>query len=318
MRGWFLERHLQPMLARFSPAEDGAEHITRDAVAFVQDAGPRLGPHDHPPSPADQIATPCFREGWRPHAYCLPVPNDAPAGPALGGHLGQPEIFLGTDQRPTPQCQGIGLWPAAGIFNAPHCPEKLCQCLSRKAPGSARSLRFGVRPPASYADAHAGTVECGVCPRCAQAAHPRQRRRGPANGWCLFSRRDLACGWWSPDHRPRGGGSPTTGTAWSSLRRPGGMEAPGWIRPIAENGLTTFIQPQRVAECRPPPWSISTTTSFTHQSGRFQLADSHRAQLPPVDQNGRRHHHAFAFLEVAFVSRRRRGPSPPCGIDQGA
>jgi len=130
----FLERHLQPMLARFPGLKMVLEHITTaDAVAFVQDAGPQLAatitPHHL------QInRNAMFQGGLRPHAYCLPVAKRELHRLALrwAATSGNPKFFLGTDSAPHPRIAKESACGCAGIFNAPHALESYAQVFEQE------------------------------------------------------------------------------------------------------------------------------------------------------------------------------------------
>jgi len=152
--------------------------------------------------PFTQINRNATVPGAAAHAYLLPDGQNGNAPPALRwAPLVTPKIFSRhrfTPQRP--QCQGIGLLAAAGI-SMPHALETIPMCLSRKAPGSTRSLRFGVRPRFYGLRQRARWNAC-VAPRFAQAASTRQRRGLPTAGAFFRRGENLAPGGlWSLIHR---------------------------------------------------------------------------------------------------------------------
>ncbi|MFO1081645.1 MAG: dihydroorotase [Reyranellaceae bacterium] len=116
----FLDKVLAPLLHRHQGLKVVLEHITtREGVAFVEAAGPRVGgtitPH-HLSFNRNAL----FKGGIRPHLYCLPIAKREEHRLALrrAATTGA-QFFLGTDTAPhtadTKEC-ACG---CAGIFNAP-------------------------------------------------------------------------------------------------------------------------------------------------------------------------------------------------------
>ena len=116
----FLDKVLSPLLRRHEGLKVVLEHITtREGVAFVEAAGPRVGgtitPH-HLSFNRNAL----FKGGIRPHLYCLPIAKREEHRLALrrAATTGT-QFFLGTDTAPhtadTKEC-ACG---CAGIFNAP-------------------------------------------------------------------------------------------------------------------------------------------------------------------------------------------------------
>jgi dihydroorotase len=146
----FLERVLEPLVARFEKLKIVVEHITtREAAVFVRTA------------PATVAATitahhlllnrnALFVGGIRPHHYCLPVikreiHREALVAAAISG---DPKFFLGTDSAPHARhtketsCGCAGVYTAhAGIelyaeaFDAAGALERLENFASRYGPG---------------------------------------------------------------------------------------------------------------------------------------------------------------------------------------
>ena len=116
----FIERHLIPIIRRFPQLKVVLEHITTcESVEFVLSA---------PPTVAATITAhhlllnrnALFRDGLRPHAYCLPVLKRETHRLALveAATSGNAKFFLGTDSAPharrAKEC-GCG---SAGIYTA--------------------------------------------------------------------------------------------------------------------------------------------------------------------------------------------------------
>lgn len=116
----FLDRVLTPLLRRHEGLKVVLEHITtREGVAFVEAAGPRVAgtitPH-HLSFNRNAL----FKGGIRPHLYCLPIAKREEHRRALRRAATRgSQFFLGTDTAPhtvdTKEC-ACG---CAGIFNAP-------------------------------------------------------------------------------------------------------------------------------------------------------------------------------------------------------
>ncbi len=116
----FIERVLVPLTRRFPTLRIVLEHITtREAVEFVRTAR----------EPVAATITPqhilynrseLFRDGLRPHAYCVPVlkresHRRAVLEAAISGH---PRFFLGTDSAPHARHAKETSCGCAGIFSA--------------------------------------------------------------------------------------------------------------------------------------------------------------------------------------------------------
>jgi dihydroorotase len=121
----FIERQLQPLLARHPGLKVVLEHITTaDAVAFVRQAGPRLAatitPHH-----LHINRNAMFAGGFRPDFYCLPVAKREKHRLALrqAATSGEPCFFLGTDSAPHARSAKEAACGCAGIFNAPFALE---------------------------------------------------------------------------------------------------------------------------------------------------------------------------------------------------
>lgn len=116
----FIERHLQPLAARFPGLKLVLEHVTtRDGVDFVTGS---------PDTVAATITAhhlllnrnAMFAGGLRPHTYCLPVlkreqHREALINAASGGNK---KFFLGTDSAPHPREAKESACGCAGIYSA--------------------------------------------------------------------------------------------------------------------------------------------------------------------------------------------------------
>jgi len=116
----FIERHLQPLRARFPGLRMVLEHITtRDAAEYVAAA------------PANLAATitahhlllnrnALFAGGINPHHYCLPILKRETHRAALvkAATSGDPRFFLGTDSAPHPRHAKESACGCAGVYSA--------------------------------------------------------------------------------------------------------------------------------------------------------------------------------------------------------
>jgi dihydroorotase len=116
----FLERVLEPLVARFTKLKIVVEHITtREAVRFVLAASPRIAAT----ITAHHLLlnrNALFAGGVRPHHYCLPVVKreahrEALVEAATGGN---PKFFLGTDSAPHARHTKEAECGCAGIYTA--------------------------------------------------------------------------------------------------------------------------------------------------------------------------------------------------------
>ncbi|MGB7407361.1 MAG: dihydroorotase, partial [Pontixanthobacter sp.] len=121
----FIDRSLRRIVADFAQLKIVFEHITtRDAVAFVDQAGPNVAAtitpqHLHINRNAMLVG------GIRPHAYCLPVAKREEHRLALrkAATSGSAQYFLGTDSAPHARDAKESSCGCAGIFNAPFALE---------------------------------------------------------------------------------------------------------------------------------------------------------------------------------------------------
>lgn len=116
----FIERHLAPLMSRFPGLKIVFEHITtRQAVQFVETAGPKLGAT----ITAHHLLynrNAMFAGGIRPHFYCLPVLKREEHRLALlaAATRGNPKFFLGTDSAPHARGAKETACGCAGIYTA--------------------------------------------------------------------------------------------------------------------------------------------------------------------------------------------------------
>jgi dihydroorotase len=121
----FIERVLEPLLARHPGLKVVLEHITTsDAVDFVRSGPARLAatitPHH-----LHINRNAMFAGGLRPDFYCLPVAKREFHRIALraAATSGNPRFFLGTDSAPHGREAKESACGCAGIFNAPFAIE---------------------------------------------------------------------------------------------------------------------------------------------------------------------------------------------------
>jgi dihydroorotase len=116
----FIEQTLSPLMRDFPELRIVLEHITTaDAVAFVREAGERLGA-TVTPQHILMNRNALFQGGIRPHHYCLPVLKRERHRQAVMGVLaeGHPRFFLGTDSAPHPKGAKESACGCAGIYSA--------------------------------------------------------------------------------------------------------------------------------------------------------------------------------------------------------
>ena len=116
----FIDQILTPLLTRFPRLKVVMEHITtRDAAAFVRDAGDRVAA-TITPQHLLYNRNHLLVGGIRPHLYCLPIlkrniHQDALIEVATSGH---PRFFLGTDSAPHTQADKEAACGCAGCYSA--------------------------------------------------------------------------------------------------------------------------------------------------------------------------------------------------------
>ena len=121
----FIERHLEPLLRRFSSLKVVLEHITTiDAIDFVEksefDIAATITPHH-----LHINRNAMFNGGLRSDFYCLPTAKREIHRIALrqAATSGKPCFFLGTDSAPHTRSFKESSCGCAGIFNAPFALE---------------------------------------------------------------------------------------------------------------------------------------------------------------------------------------------------
>ena len=130
----FIDRVLAPLRRRLPELKIVLEHVTtRDAVAFVADAGPNTAATitaHHLVINRNAI----FAGGIRPHMYCLPIAKREEHRLALrrAATSGNPKFFLGTDSAPHPAADKEAACGCAGIFTAPAALEIYTQVFAEE------------------------------------------------------------------------------------------------------------------------------------------------------------------------------------------
>jgi len=121
----FIERHLQPMLARFPKLKVVLEHITTgEAVDFVSAGGANLAA-TITPQHLLMNRNHLLVGGIRPHNFCLPVLKRRQHQEALQRAVasGSAKFFLGTDSAPHLQERKETACGCAGCYSAPAAIE---------------------------------------------------------------------------------------------------------------------------------------------------------------------------------------------------
>jgi dihydroorotase len=121
----FIERVLEPLLARHPGLKVVLEHITTsDAADFVR-SGPVTLAATITPHHLHINRNAMFAGGLRPDFYCLPVAKRELHRIALraAATSGNPKFFLGTDSAPHGREAKESACGCAGIFNAPFAIE---------------------------------------------------------------------------------------------------------------------------------------------------------------------------------------------------
>ncbi len=116
----FIDRVLAGLVRRFPRLRIVFEHITtRNGVAFVRGAGPRVGA-TITPQHLLLNRNALFKGGIRPHHFCLPVLKREVHREALieAATSGEPQFFLGTDSAPHARHTKETACGCAGIYSA--------------------------------------------------------------------------------------------------------------------------------------------------------------------------------------------------------
>ncbi|MFQ5659192.1 MAG: dihydroorotase [Gammaproteobacteria bacterium] len=130
----FIETVLEPLLQRFTGLRIVLEHITTgQAVDFVRQ-GPETLAATITPQHLMYNRNALFREGLRPHHYCLPVLKRerhrlALISIAVSGH---PRFFLGTDSAPHSRHSKENACACAGIYSAHAAIEFYAEVFERE------------------------------------------------------------------------------------------------------------------------------------------------------------------------------------------
>ena len=129
----FLERVLDPLIARFPHLKVVVEHITtREAAQFVRDAGPNIGAT----VTAHHLLlnrNALFAGGVRPHLYCLPIVKRELHRQALieAATSGNRKFFLGTDSAPHARHTKETACGCAGVYTAHAALELYAEAFDR-------------------------------------------------------------------------------------------------------------------------------------------------------------------------------------------
>jgi dihydroorotase len=130
----FIERVLEPLLARHPGLKVVLEHITTsDAVDFVR-SGPANLAATITPHHLHINRNAMFAGGLRPDFYCLPVAKRELHRIALraAATSGNPKFFLGTDSAPHDRAAKESACGCAGIYNAPYALESYLQVFEQE------------------------------------------------------------------------------------------------------------------------------------------------------------------------------------------
>lgn len=121
----FIDEVLKGVISDYPELKIVFEHITtQDAAEFVNESGSDIAatitPHH-----LDFNRNAIFKEGIRPHYYCLPIAKREKHRLALrkAATSGSPKFFLGTDTAPHAIGAKESACGCAGIFNAPYAME---------------------------------------------------------------------------------------------------------------------------------------------------------------------------------------------------
>ncbi|MEO6929524.1 MAG: dihydroorotase [Casimicrobiaceae bacterium] len=125
----FVERHLARIVAAFPALRVVVEHATtREAVQFVQSAGPRVAA-TLTPQHLLYSRNALLAGGVRPHLYCMPILKRETHRQALlqAAASGDPKFFLGTDSAPHARHAKENACGCAGCYSAPAAIELYAQ-----------------------------------------------------------------------------------------------------------------------------------------------------------------------------------------------
>ncbi|HUO78692.1 MAG TPA: dihydroorotase [Steroidobacteraceae bacterium] len=129
----FIERVLGAIVRRYPRLRVVFEHITtREGVAFVRGAGPRVAA-TITPQHLLLNRNALFEGGLRPHHYCLPVLKREAHRQALieAATGGEPRFFLGTDSAPHARHAKEAACGCAGVYSAHAAIELYAEAFER-------------------------------------------------------------------------------------------------------------------------------------------------------------------------------------------
>jgi dihydroorotase len=148
----FIQRILSTLVEDFPSLKIVLEHITtKEAVAFVQSAGPNLAA-TVTPQHLILNRNAIFAGGLRPHAYCLPVAKREKHRLAVreAATSGSPKFFLGTDSAPHARQAKESACGCAGLFNAPFALESYAIVFEEEGALDKLEIFASVHGPAFY------------------------------------------------------------------------------------------------------------------------------------------------------------------------
>jgi dihydroorotase len=148
----FIQRILSTLVEDFPSLKIVLEHITtKEAVAFVQSAGPNLAA-TVTPQHLILNRNAIFAGGLRPHAYCLPVAKREKHRLAVreAATSGSPKFFLGTDSAPHARQGKESACGCAGLFNAPFALESYAIVFEEEGALDKLEIFASVHGPAFY------------------------------------------------------------------------------------------------------------------------------------------------------------------------
>jgi len=148
----FIQRILSKLVEDFPALKIVLEHITtKEAVAFVQSAGPNLAA-TVTPQHLILNRNAIFAGGLRPHAYCLPVAKREKHRLAVreAATSGSPKFFLGTDSAPHARQAKESACGCAGLFNAPFALESYAIVFEEEGALDNLEIFASVNGPAFY------------------------------------------------------------------------------------------------------------------------------------------------------------------------
>jgi dihydroorotase len=171
----FVERELAPLAARHPRLRVVLEHVTtRAGIEFVRAAGPRVAATLTPQHLLLNRGA-MFRDGLRPHLYCLPLLKRERDREALLGAASSsdPRFFLGTDSAPHAKGAKESGCGCAGVYSAPVALELYARAFEQAGRLDRLEDFASLRGPAFYGLPHnRGTVTLERRPWTVPAALP--------------------------------------------------------------------------------------------------------------------------------------------------